>query len=138
MKNFKIIKKKKLIKIKNEGIKNNYEDLFKDQKFSKNYAQFRPTYQKELYTEIINFMNNSERKICADIGSGSGQATKDLIPYFEKVYGIEPSLTQISSAYKNGIYLLKKEKIEYINATSENTLLKDNSIDLITVAQAYQ
>jgi SAM-dependent methyltransferase len=54
--------------------------------------------------------NENKRKVCADIGCGSGQATKDLIHYFEKVYGIEPSQTQLSNAYKNGFFSFKKNR----------------------------
>jgi ubiquinone/menaquinone biosynthesis C-methylase UbiE len=102
------------------------KDLFSEQ--SKLYAQFRPTYPKELFDYILQFVE--ERKTAWDCATGNGQAATALAEYFEKVEASDISEAQISNA-------VKRENIEYHICPAETTPFSDNSFDLITVAQAY-
>lgn len=91
------------------------------------YAAFRPRYPKELFAYLASIA--PAKNIAWDCACGSGQATVDLTPHFDKVIGTDGSPQQISAAEIH-------PKIEYKVAPAENSGLPGNSIDLVTVAQA--
>lgn len=102
-----------------------FKDHFSTQ--SSDYSKYRPDYPQELYDFILSEVN--EHKTAWDCGTGNGQAAIVLSQYFEKVFATDPSAEQIKNASP-------KSNIEYRVASAENSTLPDNSIDLITVAQA--
>lgn len=102
-----------------------YRDLFNIN--SELYSKARPQYPRELY-EYLNSIC-SEHKLAWDCACGNGQVSKDLIKYFEKVYATDISENQIKNAPKI-------EGVEFLVQSSELTDFKDNSFDLICVAQA--
>jgi ubiquinone/menaquinone biosynthesis C-methylase UbiE len=89
------------------------------------YDNFRPPYSG-LDKVLSNFKNTS---IVADIGSGTGILSRQLLKYFNKVYAIEPNEKMINVSRK-------KKEIHHIVATASKTTLKSKSIDIIFVAQA--
>jgi ubiquinone/menaquinone biosynthesis C-methylase UbiE len=91
------------------------------------YAQFRPDYPTELYGFIMQNVDNQE--IVWDCATGNGQAAKNLANHFTKVFATDLSQKQLENA-------VQKENIFYSNQTAESTNFKDNTFDLITVAQA--
>lgn len=103
-----------------------FKDLFSKQ--SGDYAKFRPTYPPELFQYLAEI--SSDKKACWDAGTGNGQAAVELSKYFDKVYASDPSEKQISEATKN-------PKIEYFVGSAENSKLENESVSLITVAQAF-
>ncbi|GIX41864.1 MAG: methyltransferase [Leptospiraceae bacterium] len=107
-----------------------YKDLFSKQ--SKLYAKYRPYYPEELYHKIYNLME--EHKIPYDIAwdcaTGNGQVAIELAKRFKLVFATDISKNQILNAPK------KKNIIYKIESVEENSL-KDKSINLITVAQAF-
>jgi len=102
------------------------KDLFSEQ--SRIYAKFRPTYPKELFDYILEFVE--QKKQAWDCATGNGQAASALAEYFEKVDASDISEAQIASA-------IKKPNIEYHVCPAEQTPFAPNTFDLITVAQAY-
>lgn len=102
---------------------------FKDHfsSISKDYAKFRPTYPAALYQFIIDHVSN--RNHAWDCATGNGQAAIKLAEYFNKVSATDASASQLESAIVN-------EKVTYKVALAESSGLRDNSTDLITVAQA--
>ena len=102
------------------------KDLFSSH--SKTYAKYRPTYPKELFNHIIQFVEKKEK--AWDCATGNGQAAIVLAEHFEKVEATDISETQINNA-------VRKDNIEYHVCPAEHTSFPDNSFDLITVAQAY-
>jgi ubiquinone/menaquinone biosynthesis C-methylase UbiE len=102
------------------------KDLFSEQ--SKIYAQFRPSYPKELFEYILQFVE--EKKCAWDCATGNGQAAKILADYFENVEASDISEAQINNAVKKG-------NINYHISPAEETLFAESSFNLITVAQAY-
>ena len=78
------------------------KDLFSEQ--SKIYARFRPTYPKELFDYILQFVE--ERKTAWDCATGNGQDAKVLADYFEKVEASDISQAQINNA-------VRKPNIQY-------------------------
>ena len=102
------------------------KDLFSKQ--SETYAKYRPTYPRELFDYILQFVKQRE---CAwDCGTGNGQAAVVLADYFEKLNASDISEAQVSKA-------VIKANIEYHICPAEQTPFADNSFDLITVATAY-
>jgi ubiquinone/menaquinone biosynthesis C-methylase UbiE len=101
-------------------------DLFSTD--SHNYAQFRPSYPAEIFDKIVE--NTTNRKTVVDVGCGTGQACIQLSSYFDRVIGVEPSQNQLEHATEH-------YKVEYINASAENTTVPDKSVDAITVAAAF-
>ena len=102
------------------------KDLFSKQ--SDLYARYRPTYPKELYEYILSFVK--EKNTAWDCATGNGQAAVVLADHFKKVIATDISAAQIDKA-------IRKENIEYRVCPAESTLLKENTFDLVTVAQAY-
>ena len=102
------------------------KDLFSNQ--SDLYAKYRPTYPNELFEYIISFVKNKE--IAWDCATGNGQAASVLSNYFKKVIATDISAAQIERA-------IKKHNIEYLSCPAESTPFKENTFDLVTVAQAY-
>lgn len=91
------------------------------------YAQYRPGYPIGLFDFIFQFVK--EKNTAWDCGTGNGQAAKVLSTQFKKVIATDISQKQIENAYKS-------ENIFYEITPAEKTRLADNSIDLITIAQA--
>jgi len=91
------------------------------------YAKFRPTYPQELYDFM--FAQCSNFSAAWDCGTGNGQVPGVLSNSFEEVFATDISSQQLENA-------IKKQNIHYSQQPSENTNFKDQSFDLITVAQA--
>jgi SAM-dependent methyltransferase len=105
---------------------NTFKDNFSKQ--AEVYAKFRPTYPKELF-EFFKGLT-SEHEFAWDCGTGNGQSAINLTDFYEKVYATDPSQEQIKNA-------IPHERIVYKVESAENpSALEDNSVDLITVAQA--
>ena len=101
------------------------EELFSQQ--SDWYAKFRPTYPPELYAYILSYV--TRRQTAWDCGTGNGQAATILSGFFEKVLATDISPEQISKANR-------LPNIEYL-VSNEQVPFDSNTIDLITIAQAY-
>jgi SAM-dependent methyltransferase len=101
------------------------KDFFSKQ--SKEYASSRPTYPQVLFDFIIGLVK--ERNLAWDCATGNGQAAVVLADYFNEVVASDISAKQIENAQH-------KNNITYRIFPAEKTPLQDNSVDLITVAQA--
>lgn len=98
------------------------------------YAKFRPTYSLQFLNFLQNTYEFSNNTAVADIGSGTGIFTKQLLDLDCNVQAVEPN-TDMRLQAEN---LLKSYKnFTSINATAENTTIKNNSVDFVTVAQAF-
>lgn len=100
----------------------------------KNYSKYRPSYP----SSIIEFLNEeiglNKECVIADIGSGTGICTKMFLDNGNSVYGIEPNKEMRQEAE----WFLKTYKnFCSIDGSSEDTKLKSESVDVITVAQAF-
>lgn len=101
------------------------KDLFSAQ--SKEYASSRPTYPRALFEFIVGLVD--EKTLAWDCATGNGQAALVLADYFKEVIASDISARQLENAQQ-------KSNIKYQIFSAENTPLKDNSVDLITIAQA--
>lgn len=104
-------------------------EKFKDNfsKQSSAYKKYRPSYPQELFRYLSDLCG--EHTLAWDCGTGNGQSAVGLANYFEKVYATDPSEQQISNAVSHPKIIYKVEK-------AENSRLENNSVNIITVAQA--
>ncbi|TQV86447.1 class I SAM-dependent methyltransferase [Aliikangiella coralliicola] len=94
---------------------------------SKGYSEFRPGYPDDLFEYLSSISN--ERNRAWDCATGSGQSATKLIDYFSNVLATDASETQINNA-------VIRKGIHYEVALAENSSNDNQSVDLITVAQA--
>ena len=103
------------------------------------YIELYDTYRLEYNNDVIKDINEFIEKTLkinkiADIGSGTGILTRQLLKYeFKKYYAIEPNKNmQNQSIIKN-----KNNKITHLNCMSHETGLKSKSIDKLIVFVNY-
>lgn len=102
-----------------------FKDHFSTQ--SSDYQKFRPVYPEALYKFLAVISPTSS---CAwDCATGNGQAATGLGRFFDRVIATDASSKQLAHA-------MTANNIDYQLARAEQTAIADNSIDLITVAQA--
>jgi SAM-dependent methyltransferase len=95
------------------------------------YVKTRPGYPEPL----IEFLRKKIARpaVVADIGSGTGIFSRQLLKAGFEVFGIEPNLPMRSAAEGS----IEDAKFHSVNGTAESTTLGDRSVDLITAAQAF-
>ena len=91
------------------------------------YAAFRPRYPAALFDWLATLVPQSA--VVWDCAAGNGQASVDLAERFARVVATDASAEQIASAKPH-------PKIEFRVAPAEQSGLADESVGLITVAQA--
>lgn len=103
------------------------EDKFNSK--ADNYAKYRPSYPEKL----IDFLyEQTGAGIVADIGAGTGIFTKCLQVKPWKITAVEPNhdmLQKLRGTVGDDVEILEK--------SAENTGIAENSVDLVTVAQAF-
>ncbi len=98
------------------------------------YTQGRPAYPKELIDKLYTNYGFSDNSVIADIGAGTGKLSKQLLDKGSTVYAVEPNDDMRSVAENE---LSEYSKFISIRGNAEDTALPDNSVDFITVAQAF-
>lgn len=101
------------------------KDFFSKQ--SKEYSVSRPTYPRSLFDFLASLV--ARKELAWDCATGNGQAAIVLSEYFRQVIASDISKKQIENAKQ-------KSNIRYEVFPAEKTTLEDNSVDLVTVAQA--
>ena len=101
---------------------------------SKIYSLFRPGYPDEFIDMLYKKAYIAENSVIADIGSGTGKLTEQLLKRGNTVYGVEPNEDMRKTGEEN---LKKFKSFISVNGTAENTLLPDESTDAVTAAQAF-
>lgn len=100
----------------------------------KNYAVARPHYPAALFNYMIENHIVKADDTVADIGAGTGIFTCQISEKVKQVYAVEPNEHMRSKGESLTGHI---KNILFINATAEHTGIKDNSIDVVTVAQAF-
>jgi hypothetical protein len=101
------------------------KDLFSRQ--SQTYARYRPVYPNALYEFLLSLLKR--RETAWDCGTGNGQVAFELAKSFVKVYATDISEKQLSHAKQ-------AKNIEYILGNEAVPEIRDQSVDLVCVAQA--
>lgn len=91
------------------------------------YAVYRPEYPSKLF-EFVASLPRSHR-VALDCATGNGQAARGLVAWFDRVVATDASAEQIARAKP-------QPGIEYRVAPADRSGLPDNSVDLVTAAQA--
>lgn len=99
-----------------------------------NYIKYRPRYPPELIEFMISKNILSIQSNIADIGSGTGILSELFLKNGNKVYGVEPNTEMRNAAEK---ILQNYPNFISTDGSAEDTGLQENSIDLITVGQAF-
>lgn len=98
------------------------------------YSKFRPAYPQSFIACLYDEIGFSKESVVADIGSGTGKLTKQLLEKESTVFAVEPNDDMRRISEEN---LSSFSNFTSVNGTAENTTLLDNSVDFITVAQAF-
>ncbi len=91
------------------------------------YRQFRPSYPIELFQYLADLAPQNSR--AWDCGCGNGQASAVLAEHFQRVDASDMSAAQVAEA-------IAKPNLHYHVSPAEMIEAEDQSLDLITVAQA--
>jgi ubiquinone/menaquinone biosynthesis C-methylase UbiE len=94
---------------------------------ARQYAEFRPTYPESLFATIASLAPGA--KLAWDCATGNGQAALGLVRHVERVIATDASATQVANATPH-------ERIAYAVARGEDAPLRDDAVDLVTIAQA--
>lgn len=98
------------------------------------YAKARPKYAEALFEYLKNVLNVPFDSVFADIGSGTGIFTEQLLDCWRKVYAVEPNADMRRKAEKR---LSRIEGFISVDGSDADTKLPDGSVDFVTAAQAF-
>lgn len=98
------------------------------------YVKFRPGYPAALVQTLLQKTGLEAGARVADIGSGTGIFTQLLLDQGLRVFAIEPNADMRNAAEA---LFAGYPHFTSIDAPAEHTGLADNSLDLITAAQAF-
>lgn len=104
---------------------NSFTDHFA--RVAAHYASHRPGYPAELFSWLAD--QAPARTLAWDCATGTGQAAVALADYFEQVWATDASGSQIEAA-------TACPGVTYRTAAADCSGLPDQSVDLVTVAQA--
>jgi len=102
-----------------------FKDHFSQE--SAKYNEFRPSYPQELFSYLFSLTQNHNR--AWDCATGSGQSAIGLAKHYNEVIATDASQNQIDAA-------LAQKNVVYQVESVEQSSLKTNAVDLITVGQA--
>ena len=94
---------------------------------SREYSFSRPTYPDDLYRYLSDIAPNKD--MAWDCATGNGQAAIGLCKYFKNVIASDASKGQLEHRFN-------RNNILYEMFPAEKADIQENSVDLITVAQA--
>ncbi|WP_245817334.1 class I SAM-dependent methyltransferase [Hydrococcus rivularis] len=94
------------------------------------YANYRPSYPKEAIEKILEGLDSSSQLLAADVGAGTGIASRLLADQGVRVFAIEPNDEMRQAASPHPL-------VEFRKGTAENTTLPKASVDLVASFQAF-
>lgn len=110
----------------------NYTNRFDGK--SEIYAKARPKYALVFFDYLKNTLNIPAGSVFADIGSGTGIFTEQLLNCGYRVFAVEPNDEMRKKAEEK---LACNENFFSVNGNDADMNLPDNSADYITAAQAF-
>ena len=108
------------------------EELFSGK--ANNYRIARPKYPSSCLEFLSKEFGFGRHRIIADIGSGTGIFTTQLLETGAEIYAVEPNLDMRLIAEES---LNKISRFHSVNGTAEYTSLNDQSVDYVTAAQSF-
>lgn len=113
------------------------ENLHPTSRFSnraENYLQYRPAYPAEILRFLGQTMGLAQAHRIVDIGCGTGLFAELLLKNGFSVTGVEPNPDMREAAKKR---LAAYNTFTCLDATAEATGIETESVDLVTIAQAF-
>jgi ubiquinone/menaquinone biosynthesis C-methylase UbiE len=101
---------------------------------AENYRRYRPGYPPAAIDLLATHCGLSAGSVVADVGSGTGILSEQLLERGAQVIGIEPNDAMRSAAE---LRLAGRTGFRSVAATAEATMLADASVDLWVAAQAF-
>ena len=98
------------------------------------YAKARPKYAAAFFDYLKNTLKISGGSFFADIGSGTGILTEQLLQCGYRVFAVEPNSDMRKKAEER---LSENRDFVSVNGSDGNMNLPDNSVDCIMAAQAF-
>ncbi|MCR5209868.1 MAG: methyltransferase domain-containing protein [Lachnospiraceae bacterium] len=102
--------------------------------YAKDYTVGRPDYAAQLIDSIFNKYGLSKNSVIADIGSGTGKFSRQVLDMGSIVFSVEPNDDMRSVAETE---LSGYPNFHSIHGDAENTTLESGLIDFVTTAQAF-
>lgn len=99
-----------------------------------NYEAFRPGYPAEMVDFLQEVTGFGKASVFADIGSGTGICAKLFLDRGNTVYAVEPNREMRQAAEDS---LGAHANFHSVDGSSEITGVEPESVDIITVAQAF-
>ncbi|MBN3962812.1 class I SAM-dependent methyltransferase [Nostoc sp. NMS8] len=97
---------------------------------AEDYVKYRPSYPADAIDIILEGLGDNSQLVAADIGAGTGIASRLLAERKVNIIAIEPNAAMREAAQAYPL-------IEFRDGTAELTQLPDNSVDLVTCFQAF-
>jgi ubiquinone/menaquinone biosynthesis C-methylase UbiE len=97
------------------------------------YAKYRWDFAMSAVEAIVEMTHLDNQSVIADIGAGTGILTRHFTNCAHQIYAVEPNQEMRDILIEN---MADKSNVSVINGCAENTLLANDSVDLITAAQA--
>lgn len=94
------------------------------------YVKHRPSYPAQAIDFVLQGLAPSQEILAADIGAGTGIASRLLALRGVKVIAVEPNAAMRKAAQTH-------KNVEYRDGGAEATNLPDASVDLVTAFQAF-
>lgn len=99
-----------------------------------NYVRYRPDYPEALIPLLQRETGLTADWTIADVGSGPGNLTRQLLAFGATVFAVEPN----QAMREAGEALMANfSNFTSVTGTAEATTLPDTSIDLVTAGQAF-
>src|ERR1700704_2991938 len=95
------------------------------------YERARPSYPQAAVDWIVDRCGLAPGRVVADIGAGTGKLTRLLVPSGARVIGVEPLPEMRAKLVQT------TPDAEALDGTAEAIPLADESVDAVTVAQAF-
>lgn len=99
------------------------------------YVRYRPDYPPALLDWLHHQMGVSPETLVADIGAGTGISTRLFLAAGHPVIAVEPNaaMRNAADAWLSPDYL----RLKLVDGTAEATTLANDSVGLVTAAQAF-
>ena len=98
------------------------------------YVKYRPEYPNEIVPLLKDLANLSNQSVIADVGSGTGKLTEQLLQIGCNVLAVEPNEEMRAAAQE---LLDHDPHFTSVVGQAEATTLPDASVDLIAAGQAF-
>jgi SAM-dependent methyltransferase len=95
------------------------------------YAKGRPFYHQGVLQQVAEYLFwEKPLESALDVACGTGLSTRALLPYAREIIGIDASPSMLAHAFQN-------PKISYRRAPAEQLPLREASVDLLTLCEAF-